>query len=55
MEESRGDFQYIINELERACDRMRPKTKVRKSKVLVTGRDQRGNCKWERNRRGKEI
>ena len=50
--ETREHLQYIVNEFERACDRMGLKISVEKNKVLVVRKNQRGSCEkirvsWE--------
>ena len=42
--ETREHHQHIVNEFERAWDRMVLKIKVGKSKVLVVKKDQRECC-----------
>ena len=39
-----GKLQYIVNEFEMACDRMKLNINVGKITVLVTRRDLRGSC-----------
>ena len=42
--ETREHLQHIVSECERACDSMRLKINVGKSKVLRIKKDQMGSC-----------
>ena len=43
--ETREHLQPIVNEFERACDSMRLKINVRRSKMFMVKKDQIGSCK----------